>query len=216
MSATPLRPKERDETATPGGSGPPIAPAEPLLTVPNLLSGLRLVLAPVLLLLAWTGRPTPFLVALTISLLSDLCDGWLARRLGQSSRLGTLLDSYGDLATYLTVPLCAWWLWPDLIRREAWYAAAVVSAYTFPIALGFLKYGRLTAYHTYGAKLSAVVVGASALVLFAGGPPLPFRIATWVLVLAELEEIAITTILPQWRPNVPSILHARRLLRDGE
>ena len=215
MSATPLRPKERDETATPRGSGPSIAPAEPLLTVPNLLSGLRLVLAPVLLFLAWTGRPTPFLVALTISLLSDLCDGWLARRLGQSTRLGTLLDSYGDLATYMIVPLCSWWLWPDLVRREAWYAAAVVSAYTFPIALGFLKYGRLTAYHTYGAKLSAVVVGASALVLFAGGPPLPFHVATWVLVLAELEEIAITTIRPQWRPNVPSILHARRLLRDG-
>ena len=84
----------------------------------------------------------------------------------------------------------------------------------FPIVLGYLKYGRLTAYHTYGAKLSAVVVGASALVLFGGGPPLPFRIATWVLVLAELEEIAITTILPEWRANVPSILHARRLLKS--
>ncbi|MBS1107356.1 MAG: CDP-alcohol phosphatidyltransferase [Deltaproteobacteria bacterium] len=83
----------------------------------------------------------------------------------------------------------------------------------FPIALGYLKYGRLTSYHTYGAKLSAVVVGASALALFAGGSPLPFRIATWVLVLAELEEIAITTILPEWRSNVPSVLHARRLLR---
>ena len=187
--------------------------AEPLLTIPNLLSGLRLVLAPVLLYLAWTGQSTPFLVALSCSLLSDLCDGYLARRFDQATQLGTLLDSYGDFATYLTVPLCAWWLWPDLIRREAWYAAAIVASYVFPIALGYLKYGRLTSYHTYGAKLSAVVVGASALALFAGGSPLPFRIATWVLVLAELEEIAITTILPEWRSNVPSVLHARRLLR---
>ena len=162
---------------------------------------LKLVLAPVLLYLAWTGQSTPFLVALSCSLLSDLCDGYLARRFDQATQLGTLL-----------VPLCAWWLWPDVIRREAWYAAAVVASYVFPIVLGYLKYGRLTSYHTYGAKLSAVVVGASALALFAGGPPLPFRIATWVLVLAELEEIAITTILPEWRTNVPSILHARRLL----
>ena len=189
---------------------------EPLFTVPNLLSGLRLVLAPVLLYLAWTGQPTPFLVALVFSLLSDLFDGYFARRFNQATQLGTLLDSYGDFATYMTVPLCAWWLWPDLIRREAWFAAAVVTSYVFPIVLGYLKYGRLTSYHTYGAKLSAVVVGASALVLFAGGPPLPFRIATWVLVLAELEEIAITTILPEWRTNVPSILHARRLLRSEE
>jgi len=185
---------------------------ERLVTLPNALSALRLVLAPVLLWLAWTGQHTAFLVTLSVSLLSDLCDGWLARRFQQATQLGTLLDSWGDLATYLTVPLCAWWLWPELIRREAWYAAAIVAAYVFPIVLGYLKYGRLTAYHTYGAKLSAVVVGASALVLFVGGPPEPFRVATWILVLAELEEIAITTLLPEWRANVPSILHARRRL----
>jgi CDP-diacylglycerol--glycerol-3-phosphate 3-phosphatidyltransferase len=187
--------------------------SEPLATVPNALSALRLVLAPLMLWLAWTGRETPFLVALAASLLSDLCDGFVARRLGQETALGTLLDSYGDLATYTTVPLCAWWLWPELIREEAPYVAAVVAAYVFPILLGYLKYGRLTAYHTWGAKLSAVVLGASALLLFLGGPPLPFRVATWVLVFAELEEIAITTLLPEWRANVPSLLHARRLLK---
>jgi len=186
---------------------------EPLATIPNALSALRLVLAPVLVWLAWTGEHRAFLATLSVSLLSDLTDGWFARRFHQATHLGTLLDSYGDLATYLTVPLCAWWLWPDLIRRETWYAAAIVAAYVFPIALGYLKYGRLTAYHTYGAKLSAVVVGASALALFAGGPPLPFRIATWVLVAAELGEIAITTLLPRWHANVPSLVHARRLLR---
>lgn len=188
---------------------------EPLWTVPNALSALRLVLAPVLLVLAWRGAATAFLVALSISLLSDLCDGWFARRYGQATQLGTLLDSWGDLATYAIVPLCAWWLWPDLIRREAWYVGAIVAAYAFPIVLGYLKYGRLTSYHTYGAKLSAVVMGASALLLFAGGPALPFRVGTFVLVLAELEEIAITTLLPEWRANVPSILHARRLLDRG-
>ena len=201
------------ETSPPPSQRAP-SPSEPLLTIPNALSALRLVLAPALLYFAWTGQPRAFLAALTISLLSDLCDGWFARRFDQATHLGTLLDSYGDFATYMTVPICAWWLWPDLIRRESWFVGAVVAAYVFPIVLGYLKYGRLTAYHTYGAKLSAVVVGASALVLFAGGPPLPFRIATWVLVAAELEEIAITTILPAWRANVPSILHARRLLRE--
>jgi CDP-diacylglycerol--glycerol-3-phosphate 3-phosphatidyltransferase len=185
---------------------------EPLFTVPNVLSLLRLALAPVLLVAAWTGSPRLFLVTLSASLLSDLCDGWFARRLGQSTHLGTLLDSYGDFATYMTVPICAWWLWPDVIQREAWYVSAIVAAYCFPIAIGYLKYGRLTAYHTWGAKLSSVVLGAGTLVLFIGGPALPFRLATWVLVLAELEEIAITSILPAWRANVPSILHARRLL----
>jgi CDP-diacylglycerol--glycerol-3-phosphate 3-phosphatidyltransferase len=188
---------------------------EPLLTIPNALSALRLVLAPVLLWLAWTGQGTAFLVTLAVSLLSDLVDGWVARRFDQATALGTLLDSWGDLVTFVAVPVCAWWLWPDLIRREGVTVAALVAAYVFPIALGYLKYGRLTSYHTYGAKLSAVVVGSSALVLFLEGPPEPFRIATAILVLAELEEIAITTILPDWHANVPSVFHAQRLLRSS-
>jgi CDP-diacylglycerol--glycerol-3-phosphate 3-phosphatidyltransferase len=196
-----------------GPGAPAGEPRERLLTVPNALSALRLVLAPVLLWLAWSGRPTAFLVTLSASLLSDLVDGWFARRFGQATQLGTLLDSWGDLVTYTSVPLCAWWLWPELIRQEAQYAAAIVSAYVFPILLGYLKYGRLTAYHTHGAKLSSLLVGPSALLLFVGGPPEPFRVATCVLVLAELEEIAITTLLPEWRANVPSLLHAQRLLR---
>jgi CDP-diacylglycerol--glycerol-3-phosphate 3-phosphatidyltransferase len=90
-------------------NAPAVRP-EPLVTIPNALSALRLVLAPVLLWLAWTGQHTAFLVTLSASLLSDLVDGWLARRFGQATQLGTLLDSWGDLVTYTSVPLCAWWL----------------------------------------------------------------------------------------------------------
>jgi len=186
------------------------------ITLPNLLSTLRLALAPVLLVLAWTGRPTAFLAVLVVALASDACDGFLARRLRQATALGTRLDSWGDLAIYTLVPLCAWWLWPDLLRREAPVVAAAVAAYALPIAIGALRYGRLTSYHTWGAKLSAVLLGTSALLLFAGGPALPFRIATCVLVLAELEEIAITATLPVWRANVPTWWHARRLRRELE
>jgi phosphatidylglycerophosphate synthase len=180
------------------------------LTLPNLLSALRLALAPVLGVLAWTGQPTAFLAVLAVALLTDCCDGWLARRLGQTTLLGTRLDSWGDLATWTLVPICAWWLWPDLVRREAGFIAAAAAAFALPIAAGLFRYGRLTSYHTWGAKLSAVLMGASALVLFLDGPALPFRVSAVVVVLAGLEEIAITATLREWRANVPSLWHARR------
>jgi cardiolipin synthase len=185
-----------------------------MLNIADLLSGLRIVIVPVLLYCAWTCKPTLFLIFLACSLLSDLVDGFVARKLNQVSGLGAKLDSWGDFAIYMTVPICAWWLWPDLIRREAPFVIAVVASYTVPVTLGFLKYGRLTSYHTWGAKLSAVLIGSTALLLFAGGPAWPFHIATPVLVLAELEEIAITAVLPKWRSNVPSFWHAIRLTRE--
>ncbi|MBW2327077.1 MAG: CDP-alcohol phosphatidyltransferase family protein, partial [Deltaproteobacteria bacterium] len=76
-----------------------------LVSIPNLLSGFRLFAAPFLLYLAWMGHPNLFLVLLALSLLSDSIDGFVARRLNEVSELGTKLDSWGDLAIYLTVPL---------------------------------------------------------------------------------------------------------------
>ena len=140
-----------------------IAPREAAvpLTLPNLLSALRLVLAPVLVALAWTGQPGPFLAVLAVALLSDCCDGWLARRLGQTTLAGTRLDSWGDLATWAIVPVGAWWLWPDLVRREALFVAAAAAAFALPIAAGWLRFAglgrRLHEFHEPGLTPAAGV-----------------------------------------------------------
>jgi CDP-diacylglycerol--glycerol-3-phosphate 3-phosphatidyltransferase len=186
-------------------------PPRKRITVADLVSGARLVLAPILLYLAWTGRPALFLVALACSLLSDAVDGFLARRLRQTTEMGARLDSWGDLITYATLPIGVAWLWPDLLRREAPFVIAIASGYAVPIAFGFIKFRRLTSYHTWGAKLSSVLLGCAVLLLLLGGPALPFRVAVVVFALAEIEEIAITATLPAWRADVRSLRHARRL-----
>lgn len=170
---------------------------------------------PVLVLLAWHGEGTAFLVLFVCALLTDTLDGYLARRLGQESELGARLDSWGDFAIYMATPLCAWLLWPELIIREAPYVAAVAASFTLPVLAGFVRYRRLTSYHTWGAKLSAVLMGIGTFLLFTGGPVWPFRISTLVLVVTQLEEIAITMVLREWRSNVPSLWHALRLAGRG-
>ena len=186
------------------------------MNVPNLLSALRIVLAPMLLVLAWFGAGRVFLAGLCVSLASDIVDGKLARKLGQTSELGAKLDSWGDFATYMCVPWCAAWLRPDFVRTEWMFFAAVVASYTIPVAIGFLKYRRLTSYHTKAATLGAYLVGGATVVIFAGGPAWPFRLATAVLVYAELEEIAITCLLRSWRANVPTLGHALALRRSAQ
>jgi CDP-diacylglycerol--glycerol-3-phosphate 3-phosphatidyltransferase len=187
--------------------------SENVFTIPNLLSGLRLASVPVLLVLAWNGNDKAFLILLVCALLTDLADGYLARRLHQESELGAKLDSWGDFALYISTPWSAWMLWPELILREASYVAAVVASFVVPILIGFVKYRRLTSYHTWGAKLSAVLMGCGTILLFAGGPAGLFHFATVVLVLTQIEEIFITIVLPEWRANVPSLVHALRVVR---
>lgn len=181
-----------------------------LLSTPNFLSGFRLVAAPFLLLLAWLGHPHLFLALLALSLFSDSIDGFVARRLNMASELGTRLDSWGDLATYFTVPVCAWWLWPEILRREKWFVFLVVAAYVIPIAAGFAKFGRLPSYHTWAAKASAVLMSVAVFVLFISNTAWPFRIAAVLQALVACEEVAITLKLSKLRGNVKSYWHVVR------
>ncbi len=183
------------------------------MTIANWLSMLRIALAPVLLLLASRGSARAFTACLAVALATDIADGKIARRLGQTSLLGARLDSWGDLLLFLSLPICGVLLRPEFVRAEAaWFAIAVASAFV-PVAAGLCRFGRLTSYHTRGAKAAAYMLGASSLVAFGGGPGWPFRVATVAFVGAEAEEIAITIVLPRWHANVRSLAHALVLRR---
>ncbi len=184
-----------------------------MANLPNSLSCLRIALVPILLALAWTGQAKTFLPCFILSLLTDVTDGLLARRLNLTTELGAKLDSWADLLTYLALPLCGWWLRPEVIRQEALWLGSGIACYLAAVLVGILKFRRLTTYHTWGAKTSAVLVGAAVLVFFANGPGWLFRIVMPFVILTNLEEIAMTLTLPQLTANVPSLWHARKLRR---
>ncbi|MEK7707386.1 MAG: CDP-alcohol phosphatidyltransferase family protein, partial [Verrucomicrobiota bacterium] len=145
------------------------------------------------------------------SLFTDGVDGFLARRYNAATKLGPTLDSWADFATYLALPFCGWWLRPDVLRAEAPFLITTVFFYLAAIVFGFLKYRRLTSYHTWSSKALAILVVAVVLTFFLGGPGWPFRVLAPLAVLSLLEEIAITALLPKWYANVPSLWHARQI-----
>ncbi|MDD5267722.1 MAG: CDP-alcohol phosphatidyltransferase family protein [Methylococcales bacterium] len=175
------------------------------LTLPNLLTGFRFVAAPGLLWLAWQGHGIAFMILLSISFLTDLLDGLAARLTGQVSQFGATLDSWADVITYLTIALGCWWLWPNVVRRELLYVVMIVASCLLPAIAGFSKFGCFTSYHTWGVKIAAASMGISLYVMFLGGPEWPFRVAAVICILAAIEEIALTWLLPEPESNVRSI-----------
>lgn len=72
--------------------------------VANGLSASRVVLSPVFLWLSLEPSVTPQRLAmalLTVLFVTDIVDGWIARRWGVTSKFGYLLDGLGDRATYM-------------------------------------------------------------------------------------------------------------------
>jgi len=176
--------------------------------IPNLLSTLRILAVPVLGGLAWAGAASAWVVGLVLTLATDVADGFLARRFHCQSERGARLDSRADLLLYATLPLFVWWLFPEIVAREAGYLAVAIAAFTVPIAIGWLRFGRLTSYHTWAAKGTAVAMGVGMLSLFTGGPTWPFHLAVVGLLYEAIEEIAITAVLPAWKADVPTLWHA--------
>ncbi|WP_370619818.1 CDP-alcohol phosphatidyltransferase family protein [Mumia sp. Pv 4-285] len=100
-------------TAAPNASS-----AERVLTVPNLLSFMRLLGVPLFLWLVLGPEADVLaLVVLVVSGFTDYLDGYLARRLGQTSKLGAILDPVADRMYILAVvfglamrDIIPWWL----------------------------------------------------------------------------------------------------------
>ena len=178
--------------------------------IPNILSGFRLIAAPFLLLFALIGQHNLFLVLLAISLFTDSIDGFIARKFKADSEYGAKLDSWGDLATYLLVPLCAYRLWPDILKREAFFVLLVVASFTFPLIAGFIKFRKLPSYHTWAAKTSAVFLSVTTFILLITEVAWPFKVSAIFQAMVACEEITITLLLSELQSNVRSIWHLNR------
>lgn len=73
------------------------------LTIPNLLSVIRIALIPVFAVMYLQGNQILAIIILAVSGLTDLFDGKIARRFNQVSALGKILDPVADKLTQITI-----------------------------------------------------------------------------------------------------------------
>ncbi len=92
--------------------------------LPNLLSSLRITLAPAMLAAAYSNSKVGFAILLTVTLVTDALDGVLARRWKAETELGARLDHWGDALTASLGAVGVFFLWPQVVERE-WVSAAV-------------------------------------------------------------------------------------------
>ena len=76
------------------------------LTVPNALSMLRILIVPFFAVAFLTGHLITAAVLLLISGLSDMLDGFIARKFNQITELGKMLDPLADKLTQGMVAIC--------------------------------------------------------------------------------------------------------------
>src|SRR3954452_12893703 len=112
----------------------PTIASDRIWTIPNIISFVRLLGVPLFLyLLLGPHHDVAALVVLAIGGTTDWVDGFVARRLGQVSRLGEVLDPVPDRLYILPAligltvrDVVPWWLTIALLAREAVLGVALL------------------------------------------------------------------------------------------
>jgi phosphatidylglycerophosphate synthase len=188
-----------------------------LKLVPVLLTALRALLAPVVLLLAiYAPKPGAFAVCLVAAFVSDIFDGVIARRLGVATASIRRLDSAADTLFYSACVFAAWRLYPAVITDRIWPLSVLVALEAIRYVLDFAKFRREASYHMWSSKLWGIslFVGFLSLLVF-GFHGVLITLTIYLGIVADLEGIAISIILQRWQSDVPSFVHAMRARRTA-
>jgi len=197
-------------------SGQQVAPVgDRVLTLPNVLSALRVLGVPLFLyLILGPERDGWALIVLMLAGITDYADGWLARRLNQTSRLGQLLDPAADrlyiVATLVgltardIVPL---WLTVGLLARDVMLTACVPR-------LRKLGYGPALPVHYLGKAATFNLLYAFPFLLLSDGSG-PDLTATQTLASVFGWAFAIWGSALYWWAGVLYVMQVRSLTPVG-
>ncbi len=152
-----------------------------------------------------------YFIFFTLSGLTDVADGIIARKLGIKSEFGAKLDSVSDLVFYIIA--CAK-LVPYLavnMRRSLWVMLfTVLSLRIFLYIFAFIKYSRFLSHHTYLNKATGVCIFLTIYLipLLKDKSEIIFFLTGLVGILAVSEEIFIVAISDREESDTHTLIDA--------
>jgi CDP-diacylglycerol--glycerol-3-phosphate 3-phosphatidyltransferase len=145
----------------------------------------RMAAAPVIVALYamdFTGHDYWATALFAVAMATDWVDGWLARRSGSSSAMGSLLDPVADKILVLAVLIVlvdqgvfAGWMVAAIVAREFLVSGLRLAALERGVVLGARDLGKLK---TWTQSVAAILGG------FAAGGSIDDSIAWWALLVA--------------------------------
>lgn len=176
------------------------------LNIPNILSLYRIFIFPVLLLLIYSGHEKMFVLFISLNFITDVLDGFIARRFNMRTETGAKLDSIADIGTYIAAFYGVFEFRMDFVREHAFGLAAFVSLYILSFLVTIIRFGRICGLHLYSFKLTGYLQAAFLVTLFYYGSVewfyyLMITAGCW----ANIEEMIIFLMLKEPQTDVKGL-----------
>lgn len=170
--------------------------------LPNVLSVIRILLSACLLITEPLN--TSFWCIYAACGISDMADGYLARKFQVTSKAGAVLDSVGD--TIFAVVMAVIILFNVSIPVWSIYGIAVVTVIKFTAILaGYTKFHTFAALHTYANKTVGFSLFIGLPVYFTWNSNIVVGILLGGAIIAGIEELLIILRSNKLNRNIKSI-----------
>ncbi|MCL2077832.1 MAG: CDP-alcohol phosphatidyltransferase family protein [Oscillospiraceae bacterium] len=146
-----------------------------------------------------------YVIYLTFGI-SDILDGYIARKTNTVSKMGAVLDSIADfilvaVMLVIFIPIVSW---------ESWllcWIAAIAIVRLVSLGTGFIKYRAVAFLHTYANKATGVVLFSFPLFYHIADSMISAIILCSVASLSAVEELAINLKEKELDRNIRGLFH---------
>lgn len=176
--------------------------------IPNIITAIRIIGTACLLFL--TPLSPAFYIIYTISGISDVADGWTARKLGVTSEFGAKLDSCADLLYYAVMVFKVFPILWDVLPVWIWITVgATVVLRILSYTLGAVKFRCFVSVHSYMNKMTSAVAFFIPYILRTSWIVILCGICAVVMILAAVEELIMHIYMKEYDPKVKSLMFCK-------
>ncbi|MDD4141721.1 MAG: CDP-alcohol phosphatidyltransferase family protein [Bacteroidales bacterium] len=173
-----------------------------IANMPNVLSLLRLIISPFLLLTV--PLTMPFFILYSLIGLSDAADGFIARRYHLETNLGAKLDSIADIVFFavfliIFIPILKFKMWMWIV------CGVIILLKTASAVVAFAKFKKVAFLHTVMNKICGFVLFFIPFFLLIIDSDIVIIPIFAVALLAAIEELTINILSKKLDVNIKSL-----------
>jgi CDP-diacylglycerol--glycerol-3-phosphate 3-phosphatidyltransferase len=172
-------------------------------TIPNILSLSRIVFG--ILLFFNDGNKYLLFTFLLLAGITDILDGYIARKYNMDSIIGSLFDSIADFILYFLMLIYFMVFEFDLVFGLRIYVIIIIIIKMLSLILGLIKYKKPGFLHTIGNKITGIIIYIGICFFVLVEMKIILNIALCISITFSLEELIINIFGKKYNGNIKSI-----------
>ncbi|MEG2369383.1 MAG: CDP-alcohol phosphatidyltransferase family protein [Gordonibacter sp.] len=150
-----------------------------------------------------------FFVIYALCGISDVLDGWLARKAGVTSDFGAALDSFADMIFIAAILVALWPVMNISFGLQCWIVG-IAAIKVLSLVVGYVRFHTYAALHTYASKAAGLSLFVLPVFFVFAGPFLVTFVICVIATFAALEELFLTAVRKTLDRNTKGCLSPER------